>query len=77
MFSDYTVKSVQLVEMGRSEQGDEAASWGSYRMTVVSKADASPTHSVERDTDVSRKIVGSWLSVVERASDDSTATKAN
>lgn len=76
-FSHYTVKSMVLVEMGRSEHGDEAASWGSYRMTVVSKADGSPTNSIGRYTDVSRKVAGSWLYVVDHASDDPTASKAN
>lgn len=76
-FSHYTVKSVQLVEMGRSENGDEASSWGTYRMTVVSKADGSPTNSVGRYTDVSRKIAGSWLYVVDHASDDPIAAKAS
>lgn len=69
-FAGFTIKSVSLVEMGHVTRGDEAASWGSFTIVTVSKADGKEGTEVGRYTDVSRKIDGRWLYLVDHASDD-------
>lgn len=69
-FAQFSMKNVVLTEMGHVSDDNEAASWGSYSMTMVSKADGSETASVGRYTDVSRRVDGQWLYVVDHASDD-------
>ena len=69
-FAGFTIKSVSLVEMGHSARGDEAASWGSFTIVMASKADGKEVSEVGRYTDVSRKIDGHWLYLVDHASDD-------
>lgn len=75
-FAGFTIKSVSLVEIGHSIHGDEASSWGSFRIVSVSKADGKEATEVGRYTDVSRKIAGRWQYVVDHASDDPAATPA-
>jgi uncharacterized protein (TIGR02246 family) len=69
-FSHYTIKSVELTRDGHSEMGDDAASWGSFRMTLVSREDGKESAEVGRYTDVSRKVDGEWVYLVDHASDD-------
>ena len=69
-FSDFTVKSMTLVEMGKSSRGDEASSWGSFTLVTVAKADGKETTEHGRYTDVSRRVAGKWMFLVDHASDD-------
>lgn len=69
-FSAYTVKDVRLVVMGHSLHGDEATSWGTYSMVLVSHKDGTETLSTGRFTDVSRKFDGKWMYVVDHASEN-------
>ena len=73
-FSHFTIKSMELTEAGHSRIGDEAASWGSFRLVMVSREDGKEVAEVGRYTDVSRKVDGKWLYVVDHASDDPPAT---
>lgn len=72
-FAGMTIKSVTLTEMGRSASGDQAASWGTFSMVYVSKADGKEITDVGRYTDVSRKIDGQWQYLVDHASADPAA----
>lgn len=72
-FSNFTVKSVEITVDGHSAMGDDAASWGSFRLTLVARADGKESVSVGRYTDVSRKMDGKWVYVVDHASDDPPA----
>ena len=72
-FSHFTVKSMVITEAGHTRAGDEAASWGSFRLVTVSRADGKETIEVGRYTDVSRRIDGQWRYVVDHASDDPPA----
>ncbi len=69
-FAQFSVRDVELTEMGRASSGDESASWGTYSMTMVSKSDGSETPSVGRYTDVSTQVDGKWVYLVDHASDD-------
>ncbi|OGT58252.1 MAG: hypothetical protein A3E01_03670 [Gammaproteobacteria bacterium RIFCSPHIGHO2_12_FULL_63_22] len=72
-FSGFSVKDVKLVEMGHSSRGDEATGWGTYSMVLVSKEDGTETLSTGRYTDVSRKVDGKWMYVVDHASENPAA----
>lgn len=72
-FSGSTIKSVKLTELGKRSHGNEASSWGTFSLVVVSKKDGKETTELGRYTDVSRRIGGRWQYVVDHASDDPAA----
>ncbi|MBC7657024.1 MAG: DUF4440 domain-containing protein [Frankiaceae bacterium] len=72
-FSAFTIKSMDLVETGRSRHGDDVTGWGSFKLVTVSKADGKEVTEVGRFTVVSRKVGGKWMYVVDHASDDPVA----
>ncbi|MEO7067750.1 MAG: nuclear transport factor 2 family protein [Rhodanobacter sp.] len=76
-FAETTIKSAKLVEMGRFAHGNEVAAWGTFTVVSVSKKDGKETIEHGRYTDVSRKIGGHWMYVVDHASDDPPAAPAN
>ncbi len=69
-FAAFKVKSITLTRMGHNAVGDDSATWGTFALVVVSKEDGKETTSTGRYTDVSRKIDGRWMYVVDHASDD-------
>ena len=72
-FSGSTIQSVKLTELGKISHGNEASSWGTFSIVVVSKKDGKETTERGRYTDVSRRIAGRWQYVVDHASDDPAA----
>lgn len=72
-FSAFSVKDVKMVVMGHSAGSGDTASWGTYSMVLVSKADGSESLSTGRYTDVSRKVDGKWVYVVDHASENPPA----
>lgn len=68
--ANVTVKDIKLTAIGQETMGNTKVSWGTYAISTVDKA----THveSVEhgRYTDVSKKIGGRWLYIVDHPSDD-------
>jgi uncharacterized protein (TIGR02246 family) len=69
-FAEATIKSMKLVELGKVSNGDEASSWGTFTMVTVSRKDGKESTEVGRYTDVTRKIDGHWMYLVDHASDD-------
>ena len=69
-FDKFQIESMVLEEAGRTELGDDAASWGRFTLTMVSREDGQQIVEVGRYTDVSRKVDGEWVYVVDHASDD-------
>lgn len=69
-FSGSTIKSMKLTELGKVSHGNEAASWGTFSLVIVSKKDGRETTELGRYTDVSRRIDGRWQYLVDHASDD-------
>ena len=69
-FAGSTIKSATLTELGRITHGDEAASWGTFKIVLVSRKDGRETTEVGRYTDVSRRIDGRWQYLVDHASDE-------
>lgn len=69
-FSAFTIKSMTLVEMGESRHGDESTAWGSFTLVMAAKSDGKEVTQVGRYTDLSRKIDGKWMYIMDHASDD-------
>ena len=72
-FAGSTIKSARLTEIGHIRDGDEAASWGTFKIVLVSKKDGTETTEFGRYTDVSRRIDGRWQYLVDHASDEPMA----
>ena len=75
-FAETRIKSAKLVEMGRFAHGNEICSWGSFTLVSVSRKDGKEFTERGRYTDVSRKVDGRWVYLVDHASDDPPAAPA-
>jgi uncharacterized protein (TIGR02246 family) len=69
-FAGSTIKSATLTELGKITHGDEAASWGTFKVVLVSSKDGKETTEAGRYTDVSRRVDGRWQYLVDHASDE-------
>lgn len=67
-FAGNSVKRVVITEIGGFESPSEAASWGTVRVVSVSKKDGTESIQNGRFTDMSRKIDGRWVYIVEHSS---------
>ncbi|MEP6898753.1 MAG: nuclear transport factor 2 family protein [Rhodanobacter sp.] len=76
-FAAATIKSIKQVEMGRFAHGNELSTWGTFTVVSVSRKDGKESIDRGRYTDVSRKIDGRWMYLVDHASDDPPAVPAN
>lgn len=65
-----TVKDAVLTTIGEAAMGDTRTAWGTYVITVVDKTTKAETVQSGRFTDVSKKIDGRWLYIVDHPSDD-------
>lgn len=72
----FTVKGVQMTEIGHEGVGDARVAWGTYAIRAVEKASGAEFTQAGRFTDVQKKIDGRWLYVVDHPSDDPPATPA-
>lgn len=72
-FAGTRVKSIKLVEMGKFAHGNEVAAWGSFTAVYVSKKDGKESIEHGRYTDVSSKVDGHWMYLVDHASDEPPA----
>lgn len=75
-FGNFSIKSVSLTEEGKLTGDEHVTAWGSYSMVFVSRADGKEVTQVGRYTDVSRKVDGHWVYVMDHASDDPPAAAA-
>lgn len=69
-FTSFTIKEATLSEMGSKSMGDSVTTWGTFRIVMSPKAGGADVIEVGRYTDVSQKIGGKWVYVVDHASDD-------
>ena len=69
-FNDYTIKSVELIPMGGQTVGDDAVTWGAYKIVIVPTEGGDEATETGRYTDVAKKLDGHWVYVVDHASDD-------
>lgn len=69
--SGMTIEDVALTEIGHvMGEGDTRTAWGSYEIRMVDKATGAESVQRGRYTDVSKRIDGRWLYVVDHPSDD-------
>ncbi|HET6266235.1 MAG TPA: DUF4440 domain-containing protein [Acidobacteriota bacterium] len=68
LFNNFTVQDVTVPEAWHEEHGDTSIEWGFFNMTLVPKAGGAPVQFEGRFTDISKKINGKWLVVVDHAS---------
>jgi ketosteroid isomerase-like protein len=69
-FAAFTVKEFTIEKLGGQAVGDDAATWGTFRLVAVAKSGGAETVEVGRFLDVSRRVDGKWVYVVDHASDD-------
>jgi uncharacterized protein (TIGR02246 family) len=69
-FAGSRIRSATLTELGKVAHGDDASSWGTFKVVLVSKKDGKETTETGRYTDVSRRIDGRWQYLVDHASDE-------
>lgn len=70
-FTEMTIKDAKLAEIGQvAGEGDTRTAWGTYEIQAVDKASGAEVVQRGRYTDVSRKVDGRWLYVVDHPSDD-------
>jgi uncharacterized protein (TIGR02246 family) len=69
-FAMVSIKDMTITPMGGSTVGDDATSWGTFVLVAVDRKSGAESTEVGRYVDVSRKIDGKWVYVVDHASDD-------
>jgi uncharacterized protein (TIGR02246 family) len=69
-FADYSIKDVQLEELGREAHGNSVTVWGRFAITMSPKAGGADVVARGRFSEMSRKVDGQWRYVFDHASDD-------
>ena len=69
-FTHYTVKQFTIAPMGWRDVGDDKVTWGTYTLVAVAKDTGAETTTTGRFMDMSRKVDGKWVYLVDHASDD-------
>lgn len=72
----FTVKQVDMTEIGHESLGDTRVAWGTYAIRAVDKASGAEFTQTGRFTDVQKKVDGRWLYLVDHPSDDPPAAAA-
>lgn len=75
-FTTFTIKEATLSELGSKSLGDSVATWGTFKIVMSPKAGGDDVTEVGRYTDVSQKIGGKWMYIVDHASDEPAAPAA-
>lgn len=73
-FDAFSVKDVELMEMGSKAMEDTVVTWGTFRMVMTPKAGGDDVVETGRYTDVSQNVDGKWVYLVDHASDDPAPT---
>ena len=69
-FSAYTVKAVELKELGAKSVGANSVGWGTFQITAIPKAGGNPVIESGRYTEIAQRLNGKWVYTVDHASDD-------
>ena len=75
-FKSFTIKQASLAPMGSKSMGNSVAKWGTFKVVMTPKAGGADVTEIGRFTDVSEKIGGKWVYLVDHASDDPAAMPA-
>jgi uncharacterized protein (TIGR02246 family) len=68
LMNTFTIKQVIISDAHHETVGDLSFAWGLYSVTLVPKAGGDAIRMDGRFSDVSRKINGKWLYIVDHAS---------
>lgn len=69
-FKSFIIKDASLAPLGSKTMGNSVARWGTFKVVMTPKAGGADVIEIGRYTDVSEKIAGKWMYVVDHASDD-------
>ena len=64
----FTVQNFQVIEAHHEENGNVSFGWGRFAMDMVPKEGGEKVHMEGRFSDVSKKVNGKWLYIVDHAS---------
>ena len=68
MLDHFTVKDIVLSDAWHETHGDVMLGWGRFVLTMVPKAGGEPVQMEGRFTDVSKKVGGKWVYILDHAS---------
>jgi uncharacterized protein (TIGR02246 family) len=68
VMNNFTIQDMKIVDAHHETVGDLSFAWGRYSVTLVPKSGGEPVRMEGRFSDVSRKINGRWLYIVDHAS---------
>jgi ketosteroid isomerase-like protein len=68
LLNNFTIQDVTFTDTWHEDKGDTSLEWGFFSLTLVPKAGGDTVHFEGRFTDISKKINGKWLYVVDHAS---------
>ena len=74
-FANLTVKDVTISETNSAYAGGDKAAWGTFHIIYTDKKTGAESIENGRFTELSRKIDGHWLYVVDHASDEPPMAK--
>ena len=72
-FAAYDIRSASVTDLGSHADGDTVTHWGYYELVMVPKEGGDEITDRGRYTDVSRRIDGKWLYIVDHASSEPAA----
>ena len=76
-FTEMTIQDVVLTDIGHvMGEGDTRTAWGTYEIRGTDKASGAEVVQRGRYTDMSKRIDGRWLYVVDHPSDDPAPSAA-
>jgi ketosteroid isomerase-like protein len=76
LMNAFTVKETKILDAHHEIVGNLSYAWGRFSVTLVPKAGGDPITMEGRFSDVSRKIKGKWLYIVDHASVNPTPPQA-
>ena len=68
LFAAFTVKELNILEAAHEIHGDVAHGWGKFVMKLIPKGGGDPVTMEGRFTDISKRIGGKWLYIMDHAS---------
>lgn len=68
LMDNFTIKDIVVSDAWHETHGDVMLGWGRFVMTMAPKAGGEPVQMQGRFTDVSKKVGGKWLYILDHAS---------
>jgi len=68
LMNNFTIQDITISDSHHDTKGDLSFGWGMFSLTLVPKAGGEPMHMNGRFSDVSKRVNGKWLYVVDHAS---------